>query len=143
MTKVDRKALESALVEVLFVILPLVVLIIVLSYKGRTWAAMLESAEWSFATAVFIGQSIVKVVQGVTGHRSRKVNAERIGLIVALLVVLGLVPALTVLGLVLVNEPPPHFLINLQLFLFVGSIAVFVLLAFSSKRMLLEQESLE
>lgn len=143
MTKNDRKALESALVEVLFVLLPLVVLTIVIFYKGHSWSAVFESAEWSFAAAVFIGQSIVKVVQGVTGHRLRKVNTERIGLIVALLIVIGLVPALTVLGLILVKEPPPQLLIHLQLALFLGSIVTFVVLAFSSKRMLLEQEPRE
>ena len=98
-----RRAKVNALIllssEFLFVVLPLLVVFIVLWVRGRT-SEILTTPEWSFAAAVLVGQTLVRVVNFSTFSFVRP-RWERIVLTVAILIVLGLVPALIVLGLVL------------------------------------------
>lgn len=110
--------------ELLFVLLPLVVITIIRLVDLETIGAIMRLPDWSFASAVLFGQSIVKLVGGVAAQRSPG-RWEAISLVVSILVVLGLVPALVVLALTLSLESPPSGLIILQVLLFVVSIGVF------------------
>src|SRR5260370_25678192 len=82
----------AVLTESLFVLLPLIVLTIVLLHKGKTFFDLAASPEWSFGGAVFMGQTVVKLVYGISSVKG-KPNSELIGFVVAGVIVLGLAPS--------------------------------------------------
>jgi hypothetical protein len=116
----------GVLSELLFILLPLLVLTIVLLYKGKTVGALLATPEWSFGAALLFGQTLVKFVSGAA--QSRWVW-ERVALVVSMIIVLGLAPSLTVLALILSSEPAPIALVITQLALFVVGVGVFLWVA--------------
>ena len=63
--KIHRKAAVYAILgDLLFIVLPLVVISIVDVSVGRSLFAIIESPELSFGSAVLFGQTIFKVVSG-------------------------------------------------------------------------------
>src|SRR5437868_3723695 len=100
------RGFASALAESLFIILPLIVLTIVLLQKGKSVRDLFASPEWSFAGAILMGQTMVKLIYGVYATKRRGVNAEWVAVTVAGIIVLGLVPSLIVLSLMLTLEAP-------------------------------------
>jgi len=112
--------------EYLFVALPLVVLTFVFVAIGKQLHAILASPEWAFGAAILFGQSITKLVSGVARHGVER--GDLLALIIALVIVFGLCPSLTVLALVLAKEEAEWGLIVAQLALFaLGSVVFFVL----------------
>ena len=64
--KTHRKAAMYAILgDLLFIVLPLVVISIVDVSVGRSLFAIIESPELSFGSAVLFGQTIIKVVPGL------------------------------------------------------------------------------
>ena len=115
--------------ELLFTLLPFFVLFLVYFYQDKPTKSFLFAPEWAFASAILFGQTIVKFVQGVI--KSVPIFqpiAERIGLIVSVIIVLGLVPSMVILALVLVSPTPPDWLGYTQIGLFTVSAIVFLLL---------------
>ncbi len=113
------------LTESLFVLLPLIVLTIVLLHKGKTFFDLAASPEWSFGGAVFMGQTVVKLVYGISSVKG-KPNSELIGFVVAGVIVLGLAPSLIVLSLILTSENPSMGIVRSQLLLFILGLALFL-----------------
>jgi hypothetical protein len=116
LTPTEKQAVHNAfcgaVAEVLFIVLPLLVLGIVLRYK-HLQHEILSSAEWSFAAAVLFGQGLVKLV-GPVAERGG-IHAERVGMYFALILVLGLVPSLVILSLVLLSPHPGFWLTFAQI----------------------------
>jgi hypothetical protein len=112
--------------ELLFVILPFIVLIIVVGYREQGMWHLLAAPDWSLGAAVLIGQSIVKLVAGVTASR-RERPWERTALVVAVLIVILLVPSLVVLALMQISDKPPTWLVVFQLALFILGAITFLL----------------
>ena len=90
-------------------------------------------SEWAFASAVLFGQVIVKFTTNLVSSR-RHVVAERLGLVLALVVVLGLLPAMLVLALILLSEPPPTWLVVAQIVLCVTATGTYVFLGSASQQ---------
>ncbi len=123
------EAAVSALPELIFAILPLLVLTLVFIYLGKDVPSVLGSPEWSFGAAVLFGQAIVRFVSGMI--RSGRADTEMVALFVSVLLVLGLVPSLAVLALVLhAHEGPSHlvptWLVITQIVQFAGGIVVYL-----------------
>lgn len=105
--KTHRKAAMYAILgDLLFIVLPLVVISIVDVSVGRSLFATIETPELSFGLAVLFGQTIIKVVSGVA--YTKPTGAEQPVFISALIIVFGLVPSLVVLALLLSVNPIPH-----------------------------------
>jgi len=124
-----NEAIVASSPELLFAVLPLVVVAIVLRHMGDGWMSVAGSAEWSFGTSILFGQSVVKLVAGVA--RSTLSAWAPVALTVALVMVLGLVPSIVVLVLVLQVEHPKHPptpLVIAQLTLFSLSMVCFLVL---------------
>jgi chromate transport protein ChrA len=122
-------AIVGVLPELLFALLPLVVLTIVLLYSGKSFKDIISSPEWSFGSAVLCGQAVVRLVSGIS--RSEGANPQWVALAVAGLLVIALVPSLIVLAVVLhahaVQEHLlPTWLTGLQIALFLLSVLVFL-----------------
>lgn len=109
--------------ELLFILLPLVVISIVELSKGDTVWAVLGSPEWSFGAAVLFGQSIMKLVAGFS-HTKPK-TWEKPAFVVSAITVLFLVPSLVVLALILAIDPVPFGLTLAQVIMFVLGVLVF------------------
>jgi len=123
------EAAVSALPELTFAILPLLVLTLVFVYLGEDVPKILASPEWSFGSAVLFGQAIVRFVSGMI--QSGKAKSEMVALVVSMLLVLGLVPSLAVLALVLhaaegPSQAVPKWLVDAQVVQFVGGIIVYL-----------------
>ncbi|MDD2802361.1 MAG: hypothetical protein PHE96_12985 [Methylococcales bacterium] len=124
--KVHRKAAFYAILgDLLFIVLPLVVIAIVDVSVGRSVFAIIESPELSFGSAVLFGQTIIKVVSGFA--HTKPSGAEQPVFIIALIIVFGLVPSLVVLALLLSLNPIPHELQLAQACIFALGIFVFLL----------------
>ena len=122
--KIHRKAAVYAILgDLLFIVLPLVVISIVDVSVGRSMFAIIESPELSFGSAVLFGQTIIKVVSGFA--HTKPSGAEQPVFIIALIIVFGLVPSLVVLALLLSVNPVPHGLKLAQASIFVLGVIVF------------------
>jgi uncharacterized membrane protein len=124
--KVHRKAAKYAILgDLLFIVLPLVVISIVDVSVGRSLFAIIESPELSFGSAVLFGQTIIKVVSGFA--HTKPSGAEQPVFIIALIIVFGLVPSLVVLALLLSVNPISHGLQLAQAGIFALGVIVFLL----------------
>ena len=122
--KVHRKAAMYAILgDLLFIVLPLVVISIVDVSVGRSLFAIIESPELSFGSAVLFGQTIIKVVSGFA--HTKPTGAEQPVFIIALIIVFGLVPSLVVLALLLSVNPIPYGLQLAQAGIFALGVIVF------------------
>src|SRR5256885_5306599 len=84
--------LAASVAEFLFVLVPLLVLTLVFRFQGKAWGSLFASPEWSFASALLFGQTVVKFVAGIASA-GRKIK-ERVALFVSLVLVLGLIPSI-------------------------------------------------
>jgi hypothetical protein len=121
--------------EYLFVLLPFVVIAIIKIYLSDV-DAFFKAADWSFASSILFGQVLVKLVSGSVIHSGAK--WQRVVLLVALVLVLGLVPCLIILALILIDNGNSQFLINMQAAIFVIATLTFFLLGSASHVMIEE-----
>jgi hypothetical protein len=120
-----RGAVASIAAELLFVFLPLIVIAIIRLNNGSTVRELLSVPDWSFGTAILLGQGLVKLVSGVAAQRPAA-RWQVVALIVSAMVVLGLVPSLMVLALMLTQTTPSVALVATQMSLFVLSVVIFL-----------------
>jgi hypothetical protein len=109
----------GAISELLFVLLPFLVITITFAHRGQV-RTILSLPEWSLVSSVVVGQSIVKIVSTslTYGTGGRPILIDRIALLVAVLMVCVLVPCLTVLSLVLTSDHVSRALACWQIILF-------------------------
>ena len=122
-----RSILQS-ITELLFTLLPFIVLLMVTAAKTGQVQEILAESEWSFAAAILFGQTIVRIVGGVT-HEDIAGNArsENVVLTIAMLIVLGLVPSMVIMTMVLLQSPHVQsWLGAAQVLLFLVAVAFFV-----------------
>lgn len=86
-------------------------LIIIYTHKG-TQDQIWQAPELSFAAAVIYGQSIIKMIAPISSLGG--FYGDRVALLCAFIVVLGLVPSLVILSLMLSSESPADFLVQAQ-----------------------------
>jgi len=124
--KVVLNALSIACAEFLFVLLPLIVITLVLIFKGEGFAEIAASHEWSIGSAILGGQTLVRFVSGLT--KARRPSWQRVSLAVAGLFVLTVVPALVILAMIIIGGPKsPQWLIVGQFIGFFACTALFFL----------------
>lgn len=109
--------------ELLFILLPLLVISIVELSKGDTVWSVLESPEWSFGAAVLFGQSIMKLVAGFSHTKPR--TWEKPVFTVSAITVIFLVPTLVIMALILAFDPVPFGLTLSQVIMFIFGVVVF------------------
>jgi hypothetical protein len=102
MERGSKKYLAGALPEVLFAVLPLLVVALVLVLAKGDPRRVFSSPEWSFGSAVLFGQGIVKIVRSTLGARGS--NPRMTAVVIAVILVVGLVPSLVILALMVYLE---------------------------------------
>ncbi|HWS17412.1 MAG TPA: hypothetical protein VN223_05335 [Candidatus Elarobacter sp.] len=120
----ERRAFISALSEMLFVLLPFIVIAITLAYR-REFRTILFLPEWSIVSAVIVGQSIVKLASAGIGRSN--VQKEMIVLYISSLLVCLLVPILCILAITLTSPSVTRSVAVTQAVFFSLSVVVFVL----------------
>ena len=115
--------LAGIVAELLFVLLPLVVIVIIRIYQNLSIDNIIQIPEISFAAAVIFGQTITKLVSAaaITDY---KLNWQAFSLIVSFIIVFGLVPSLTILAIILVSQTPPTNIYLIQFILFLASVII-------------------
>jgi hypothetical protein len=84
------------------------------------------NTEWSFASIVLFGQSIVKFSSGVS--LKGKLKWQIVALLISILIIFGLVPSILVLTLAILNEAKTYVLYIWQIVLFfLSCISFFVI----------------
>jgi hypothetical protein len=123
--------------ETLLVLLPFVVIAIVLAQKGEI-ARLPYMPEWGMASSALIGLAMVRFATGLlhAGGLVEGLAWERVVLLFAVIVVLGLVPSLLVLSLVLVAGKPSGFLAAMQMVFFALSLFLFISLGWAGEHVL-------
>jgi len=99
----ERKGiLAGAAAEVMFAVLPLLVVAMVLLHKEHS-TALLASPEWSFGAAILFGQSVVKFMTSLArgGKAHNRVANGPVAFVAAGVIVFGLVPSLMALNMTL------------------------------------------
>jgi O-antigen/teichoic acid export membrane protein len=133
-----RKMVILSLSEIITSILPMLVVLIVMIYIGKPEKIFLKP-EWAFAATIFFGQSIVKLAQAsIKFGEIGRIKIEHFVLVETLLIVFGLVPAMTVLVLIVQGGEsggvPVLFQVS-QVLLFVAASIAYVFVDVTSSRM--------
>jgi hypothetical protein len=119
-------AIVKIIPEFLFVILPILIIFIVFWTHDHLDRFIL-SPEWSFASAIFFGSSIIKLVNGISAAGSFFDGFAE--LFIAIIIIFGLAPSLTILAMIVIAEDHPDtLLVNIQLSLFIASAVSFLIL---------------
>lgn len=117
----SSRAALSATTELLFVILPFIVIAITLAHRDQ-FRTIVALPEWSIVSAVITGQAIVKFASMGFG---RKVHREGVTLMLSALLVCLLVPVLIILAIALTSDKMSTSLEVSQGILFLLSSCVF------------------
>ena len=115
--------------EFCFILLPFVVMALTFCYK-QNMLIFLQQPEWSLASTVMFGQSIIKMIHyiGKQSHSGdTNIYQYRIGAVISVIILLGLVPSLTVLSLIFTSTIIPNWIILTQMILFILSSVIFFL----------------
>ena len=119
----ETKAKLVIVGEILFILLPLLIVNIFLVFKEKSVEIFIKS-DWTFAAIIFFGQCIVKLISGLI-KSEKKFRWQNVGLIIASLIVVGLIPATVILVLLLMSTQITLKLIVCQLIWFVLSIVTY------------------
>jgi hypothetical protein len=131
-----KNAFSVVLSEILFNVLPLIILTIVFAYQHKAYS-LFYASEWSLTSAILFGQSITKIVSAFVSTRT-PAHTQRVVATITVLIVLGLAPALAVFILLLIASNPPMGLLITQMVMFLVSLIVFVVIGSASELIIAE-----
>jgi hypothetical protein len=129
--KDDKKeSLAFACSELAFIVLPFIVMIITFIYKNSFYQ-IFKHPEWSIASSIMFGQCVTKTIY-ILGKKNvrNEFQQYRIGAILSLIIIFGLVPSLTLLSLIFATEIVPMWMIISQIILFILAALVYFLFNF-------------
>lgn len=112
--------------ELSFIFVPFLVMTIIFAYKMKL-SQIFSEPEWSLASAVMFGQSIIKSYHGFSkaSHPGRILHYNIAGMF-SLIILFGLIPSLIILSIIYTAEYDlPLWVIILQIFLFILAVFVF------------------
>jgi FtsH-binding integral membrane protein len=138
--KKDIRATLATMSELLFVILPFIVIGITLAYRNEI-RSLLFIPEWSIVSAVIAGQAIVRFASLAMGRKN--VRKEHIVLGVTLMLVIVLAPTLLILVFVLTASLISNALAITQGVFFVLSLAAFTVTAWVENSIKIDDEEEE
>jgi len=114
--RISTRAKMAAFSELLFVVLPFIVIAITLGHRGELYT-IFSLPEWSIVSAVIIGQSMIRLVSVVLD--TKPAYKEGILFILSLILVLLLVPSLVILAIILTSAGVTKLLAYAQASLFI------------------------
>src|SRR5690606_24567281 len=95
--KIDRTIKYVLSSELIFTLLPIIILLIVRSYEND-YSKIFYNSEWSIISIILFGQSIVKFSSGIANSKET-FRWQLVALVISLIIVFGLIPASIILVL--------------------------------------------
>ena len=121
MNKAESNAKLIIFIELLFSILPLIIIFILHIALNKPLKEIFYSTDISFVSVAVFGQTVIRFMSGIAKSQTKK-NWQKIAFISSLLFILGVVPSIIYLILIYLNVLSSKIVYFLQLiwfFLFV------------------------
>lgn len=136
--KLERNLFYVLISEMLFTILPLIVISIVRSYQYK-FDLIFYNTEWAMMSIILFGQSIVKFSSGIA-NSSLKFRWQLVSMIISLIIIFGLIPSIIVLIINLLNDEKVFGLHIAQMTLFILSILTFFIVGYLGQKLIDEKK---
>lgn len=136
--KLERNLFYVLISEMLFTVLPLIVISIVRSYQCK-FELIFYNTEWAMMSIILFGQSIVKFSSGIA-NSSLKFRWQLVSMIISLIIIFGLIPSIIVLIINLLNDEIMFGLHFAQISLFVLSIITFFIIGYLGQKLIDEKK---
>jgi hypothetical protein len=135
--KLEKNIFYVLISEIIFTILPLIVIAIVLSYQNKT-SQIFYNTEWIMMAIILFGQSIVKFSSGIS-NSSRKFRWQLVALIITIIISFGLIPSIVILIINLLSEKLSFTLYLFQIILLIFSILTFSIIGYLGQKLMDEK----
>ncbi|MBD5433732.1 MAG: hypothetical protein HDR35_05525 [Treponema sp.] len=103
MSKEEFNAKQIICIELLFSILPLLIIFILHIALKKNVREIFTGTDISFVSVVLFGQTVIKFMSGIAKSDTKK-NWQKIAFISSLLFILGIVPAVSFLIIIYTNK---------------------------------------
>jgi hypothetical protein len=121
-----KKEILALYAELSFFILPFIVISII-NLTKNDWTKLIQTGDWALASTLLFGQTIIKIIMGIAS-REHSFPHQLYGLIVALIIVFGLVPSITILAIFHIYSNLSIGLVITQFVLLILAITIFLVL---------------
>ena len=132
--KLDKTIKYILTSELLFTLLPIIILLIVSSYEYNL-SAIFYNTEWSIISLILFGQTIVKFSSGIS-NSNEKVRWQLVALVISLIIIFGLIPSSIILVINLLSETLSFSMYIAQIILFLISCITFFIVGAIGQKML-------
>lgn len=132
--KLERNLFYVLISEMLFTVLPLIVISIVRSYQCK-FELIFYNTEWAMMSIILFGQSIVKFSSGIA-NSSLKFRWQLVSMIISLIIIFGLIPSIIILIINLLNDDKMFSLHIAQIALFIISILTFFIVGYLGQKLI-------
>lgn len=136
--KLERNLFYVLISEMLFTVLPLIVISIVRSYQCK-FELIFYNTEWAMMSIILFGQSIVKFSSGIA-NSSLKFRWQLVSMIISLIIIFGLIPSIIILIISLLNDEKMFWLHFAQITLFILSIITFFIVGYLGQKLIDEKK---
>lgn len=121
MNKAESNAKLIIFIELLFSILPLIIIFILHIALNKPLKEIFYSTDISFVSVAVFGQTVIRFMSGIAKSQTKK-NWQKIAFISSLLFILGVVPSIIYLILIYLNVLSSKIVYFLQLIWFFLSV---------------------
>lgn len=136
--KLERNLFYVLISEMLFTVLPLLVISIVRSYQSK-FELIFYNTEWAMISIILFGQSIVKFSSGIA-NSSLKFRWQLVSMIISLIIIFGLIPSIIVLIINLINNEMILGIHIAQIILFILSMITFFIVGYLGQKLIEEKK---
>lgn len=124
MNKAESNAKLIIFIELLFSILPLIIISILHIALNKPLKEIFYSTDISFVSVTVFGQTVIRFMSGIAKSQTKK-NWQKIAFISSLLFILGVVPSIIYLILIYLNVLSSKIVYFLQLIWFFLSVVCY------------------
>jgi hypothetical protein len=136
--KLEKTLFYILVSELLFTILPILIVLIVRSYETK-FELIFYNTEWSIMAIILFGQSIVKFSSGIANSKAL-FRWQLVSLIISIIIVFGLIPSIIILVINLLNKEQHFATYLLQIILFVFGVLCYFVIGYLGQKMLEEKK---
>jgi hypothetical protein len=123
----EKKATYVIISEILFALLPIIVIISILIVTSENKLKIITRADLSFISVFFFGQTIVKLFSGVSKSQTKK-NWQIIMLFVSFIIIFGLIPSVIWLCIIYLEIYKTKAIYAIQIIWFCISLFVYFII---------------
>jgi hypothetical protein len=123
----EKKATYVIISEILFALLPIIVIISMIIVTSKDKLTIFTSADLSFISVFFFGQTIVKLFSGVSRSQTKK-NWQIIMLFVSIIIIIGLIPSVIWLCTIYLEAYKNKIIYAIQIIWFCFSLFVYFII---------------